>query len=273
MNLGPFVQVCQLYLELLVKVHSVQYIAQVIEQQPQSDLPHLHGVGWMKNLPDDTTQLLFSLQQENAFMLTNSQLVPVVGIGRAALTVSTLADDILRQFPQLSPAQSDTVAKLSLSVQQHSCSDRCMNHGIPGQVCKGFFPQLPSLLCMVARTPLLDDPGKERLSAIYGIHTRLQELLRRHTLSRQEDNTATLLSLLRQLGEQPETLPDQSGYTWQSLNFPSTPDFQRLTLRPGHSIAEGESGYFVHQRTEVRSDNCKFHSYCKRTPLDDWSHR
>ena len=50
-------------------------------------------------------------------------------------------------------------------------------------------------------------------------------------------------------------------------------EVQRLTLRPGHSIAEGESGYFVHQRTEVRSDNCKFHRYCKRTPLDDWSHR
>ena len=185
----------------------------------------------MKNLPESTTQLISKLQQENAFALTSSQLAPVVAVGRSALTVSTTADDILSQFPQLSPVQSDTVARMSLSLQQHSCSDRCTNHGIPGQVCKGFFPQLPSLFSLVARTPLLDDPGKERLSTIDGIHTRLQELLRTHTMARQEDNIATLLSLLRQLGEQPVALPDQSGYSWQSLNFASSPDLQAVLLK------------------------------------------
>ena len=114
-------------------------------------MPHLHGVGWMKNLPESTTQLISKLQQENAFALTSSQLASVVAIGRSALTVSTTADDILSQFPQLSPVQSDTVARMSLSLQQHSCSDRCQNHGIPGQVCKGFFPQLPSLFSDLLR--------------------------------------------------------------------------------------------------------------------------
>ena len=184
----------------------------------------------MKNLPETTSQLIGKLQREKAFELTISQLEPVVAIAKSALTVSTSADDILSQFPQLTPEQADKVARMAFSLQQHSCSDGCKNHGIPGQVCKSFFPQLPSLFCLVARTPLLNDPGKERLQAIDGIHTRLQKLLRSHTMSSQEDNTATLLSLLRQLGEQPVTLSDHSGFYWQGLNFPRTPDLKTVLL-------------------------------------------
>ena len=50
-------------------------------------------------------------------------------------------------------------------------------------------------------------------------------------MSSQEDNTATLLSLLRQLGEQPVTLSDHSGFYWQGLNFRRTPDLKTVLLK------------------------------------------
>ena len=45
---------------------------------------------------------------------------------------------------------------------------------------------------------------------------------------------------------------------------------EMLTLQPGKEYAVGEVGYFVHERSGVRYDNCKFHTNCKRTPLADW---
>ena len=44
-----------------------------------------------------------------------------------------------------------------------------------------------------------------------------------------------------------------------------------LTVRPGRTIGDLECGYFVHQKTGVRYDSCKFHTHCKRSPLQDWA--
>ena len=45
-----------------------------------------------------------------------------------------------------------------------------------------------------------------------------------------------------------------------------------LTARSPHAARTEEGkGYFVHERTDVSEDTCKFHNYCRRTPLQNFS--
>ena len=46
---------------------------------------------------------------------------------------------------------------------------------------------------------------------------------------------------------------------------------EMLKLRRGKTKSNGGSGYFVHQKTDVEDNSCRFHPHCKRTPLQDWS--
>ena len=48
-------------------------------------------------------------------------------------------------------------------------------------------------------------------------------------------------------------------------------ELELLTLRPGMSHDDLESaGYFVHQKSSTRYDNCMGHTNCRRSPLQDW---
>ena len=51
----------------------------------------------------------------------------------------------------------------------------------------------------------------------------------------------------------------------------STEEDKMLKLRRGKTKPNTGSGYFVHQKTEVEDASCRFHTHCKRTPLQDWS--
>ena len=45
-----------------------------------------------------------------------------------------------------------------------------------------------------------------------------------------------------------------------------------LSTRSGHADqVQEDAGYFVHERTDVQDDNCKYHNFCKRTPLQNFS--
>lgn len=48
-------------------------------------------------------------------------------------------------------------------------------------------------------------------------------------------------------------------------------ELELLTLRPGmqHDFLESD-GYFVHQKSDTRYDNCMGHTHCRRSPLQDW---
>ena len=229
MNVGPHMRVNQNIIFVLCII--ISSLLQVIEQQPHSDLPHLHGVGWSKDVQEDTANLINRLQQEDGYLLSQQELEPLLSLGNSTITVSTEADDILKQFPQLSRAQCVKVGRLAQTVQQHDCKPSCEEHDIPGQKCKGFYPKLPCLFSLVAKTPLLDNLGKERLESIYGIHTRLQGLLRTTRVKTLEDNTDALLSLLKQLGDQPLPLPAEAGYTWHGLTFLRSLDLQTVLLK------------------------------------------
>ena len=45
-----------------------------------------------------------------------------------------------------------------------------------------------------------------------------------------------------------------------------------LNVRSGHVATVDEAtGYYVHERTDKLDDNCKFHKYCRRSPLQNFS--
>ena len=43
-----------------------------------------------------------------------------------------------------------------------------------------------------------------------------------------------------------------------------------LILRPGYGLESVEDTYFVHEKTEVADDNCMFHNFCRRSPLENY---
>ena len=202
--------------------------SQVIEHQTHTGRGHHHGVGWARNLSPSAVQLFHRLQKEDAHQLGRGDLEPVVAIGRASITVSTLPEDIVQQFPKLSLLQATEAGRLALAHQWHHCTKSCESSVFPGQQCNKFFPQLPSLFPLVATTPLLTKEGQQRLEAIYEIHTRMQNLLRNRNVTPEEDRVATLLNLLKRLANPPEQLPNEEGFTWHGVVFPNNPQLQRF---------------------------------------------
>lgn len=123
------------------------------------------------------------------------------------------------------------VARLAMLHQQHRCTSLCESSVFPGQQCNKFFPRLPSLFCLVARTPFLDKEGQRRLDNIYDIHVKLQNCLRELCIGPEHNNTATLVSLLEKVANPPETLPNDAGFTWGGVAFPNGPVMQYVHQR------------------------------------------
>ena len=48
---------------------------------------------------------------------------------------------------------------------------------------------------------------------------------------------------------------------------------ERLTLRPGQEIEQGQGDHWVHRRTGRRNGSCPYHQYCDRSPLAECSQR
>ena len=201
----------------------IRCVVQVIEHQAHTGRPHHHGVGWARNLPPATSTLFERLQKGNAYQLQPEELQPVIDVAKAAITVSTVEEDILLQFPKLRRSLAKEVARLAILHQQHRCSNLCQSSLFPGQECNKFFPMLPSLFCLVARTPLLDKTGSKRLEDIYAIHVRLQKLLRELSIGPHHSSIAILLSLLKKLGEPPSSVANGGGLTWCGVTFPDGP--------------------------------------------------
>ena len=205
--------------------------SQVIEHQPQTGRPHHHGVGWARNLPTDVVRLMERLQQEDASELSCEDLEPVLVVAKAAVTVSTRAEDIMQQFPKLNHARAAEVGRLALLHQHHSCTSLCKSSEFAGQLCNKFFPQLPSLFCLVARTPFLNKEGQKKVEDMYAIHVKIQQQLRNHSIVPGQNNTATLVTLLETVADPPQPLPNDEGFTWQGVVFPNGPVLHNMHQR------------------------------------------
>ena len=185
-------------------------------------------MGWARDLSSTTTDLLNRLQNEDAHQLEYWELDPVVSLGKAAVTVATVDSDLSLQFPKLTPSMAKEATRLAVLHQQHHCSSLCKVSLFPGQDCNKFFPRLPSLLCLVARTPLLNKEGQSKMANIYAIHVRLQRYLRGLSSSPEHNQVASLLSLLKKVADPPEVLPSNKGFTWGGVIFPYGPLMQYM---------------------------------------------
>ena len=114
---------------------------------------------------------------------------------------------------------------MALDLQVHSCSPSCQKRIPPeGQLCSMFFPKLPTLIALVATTPLLKCEQDElRLETITMFHNRVQGQIRTEAnnpdgllFGGDDEPITSLCSLIRKVTEPPE--PNEEG----GFNFAGT---------------------------------------------------
>ena len=212
-------------------------------------MPHHHGVGWARRLDPRLSSLLEGLQKGKANGLTREELHPIVELGEKNATVSMCPTMLKTQFPSLSMEQAEEVSRLALELQVHSCSQSCQRR-IPfeGQMCSMFFPKMPTLIALVATTPLLkSEQDKLRLETITLFHEKVQKQIRTEAmdpnglLSGEAGSPITLLcSLVRKVTAPP--VPDGNGnFFFAGILVPRGPEtigLQRDLLKLGVHIGE-----------------------------------
>ena len=192
-------------------------------------------------IPDNQVPISCHLRGQSPGNLSRNDLEPITAVGTKSVTVSTDPVTILDQFPNLTASQATEAGRLAKTHQQHQCTESCLNSVFPGQTCKKFFPQLPSLFPLVAKTPLLTRKGQQRLDDIYAIHTKLQGFLRNNNATHEEDRVTALVHLLERLGSPPSSLPQGEGFTWQGVVFANNPELQGLRHECGqYGRTQGE---------------------------------
>ena len=211
-----------------------------VKEASKSGLTHSHGLGWRKEVeqgPDSMSSLLGRLQ-EGAGDLTREEQGRVVELGRGAITVTTSATDLARQFPDFTPQEAEDVVALARRHQVHTCTHHCSGSSHPGQQCSQYFPRPPSLLSLLAmRPPLLTDEQKARLKSLEKIAESVRQLLHglpdRLQPDQEDDDVASLLSLLHQVADLPVLLLE-GGFFWAGVVFPPSQELDYLLQKFSH---------------------------------------
>ena len=175
-----------------------------------------------------------SCQARQSGGLSREDFQGVVDLATSILTV-TLSPGVLHaQFPALSPILSIEAVGLARKFQVHTCTEFCTSSNPEDQLCKEWFPRLPSVFALVARTPLADCKNDAAmLEKFERIHLQVQRLLRDaqarvylHPPGTDLDALVALLGMVS-VNDQPLRLED-GGYTWAGTTFPNGPQLTRL---------------------------------------------
>ena len=129
---------------------------------------------------------------------------------------------------------SNSQRQSSLSPFHLGCTDFCASSSPEDQLCKEWFPRLPSVFALVARTPVTGCKNDEAmLQRFERIHLQVQRLLRDawarvylHPPGTDIDALVALLEMVS-VNDQPLRLED-GGYTWAGTTFPNGPQLTRL---------------------------------------------
>ena len=212
-------------LQQLSKMDVIHY-ERVTEVSSQSSLPHSHWLCWGAV---GLSALLARLQKGDT-SLVREDLDPVVDLARTTITVSLRAADLLQQFTHLTQQESQNAVTLARAYQVHQCTPHCTSSYPPGQKCSQFFPKLPSLFHLQSRRPdLASDAKKRGFTGLWGLHERIQQLLRQlpHPGALGQDPVQSLLALLRQLDSHPVFL-ESGDYEWAGLKIRQSRELERL---------------------------------------------
>ena len=203
------------------------------EVQGRSGLAHLHAVLW-RPVSSDVSSVMERCQARQSGGLSREDFQGVVDLATSILTV-TLSPGVLHaQFPALSPILSIKAVGLARKFQVHTCTEFCTSSSPEDQLCKEWFPRLPSVFALVARTPLADCKNDAAmLEKFERIHLQVQRLLRDaqarvylHPPGTDLDALVALLGMVS-VNDQPLRLED-GGYTWAGTTFPNGPQLTRL---------------------------------------------
>ena len=221
----------------------------VTEVQGWSGLAHLHAVLW-RPISSDVSSVMERCQAGESGGLSRQDFQGVVELATSILTV-TLSPGVLHaQFPALSVQQATEAVRLASKFQLHACSAFCTSSFPEDQLCKEWFPRLPSVFALVARTPLAGCKNDEAmLNKFERIHLQVQRLLRNAQRGVYIHPSGTdLHALVVLLGEvsvndQPVLLED-GGYTWAGTTFPIGPQLTRL-INDCRTLEVGEAGAVI----------------------------
>ena len=119
----------------------VDFYTRVTEFQSNTGFPHVHAIRY-RHLSTRVDNLLGLLQGGN--WLTEVELEPLLELAVGAVTASTGADDLLDQFPGLTPALAVRAAEAAKKYQVHvRCTESCVpGRGDTDQTCRFYFPAL-----------------------------------------------------------------------------------------------------------------------------------
>ena len=129
---------------------------------------------------------------------------------------------------------SNSQHQSSLSPFHLGCTDFCASSRPEDQLCKEWFPRLPSVFALVSRTPLAGCKNDgAMLEKFERIHLQVQRLLwdaqarvYLHPPGTDLDALVALLGMVS-VNDQPLRLED-GGYTWAGTTFPNGPQLTRL---------------------------------------------
>lgn len=187
-----------------------------------------------RHLPPQTHYLLGRLQSGDC--LTEDQLQPLLELAVGAVTASTSAEDLLDQFPALTPELAAQTAMMAKKYQVHMhCTESCVPDSMGSdQTCRFFFPRLPSLFHLMARCPVQrTNEQKRALASIESLHRKVQGQLRLfqgEDVPQEQDTAESLVDLLNQAaGGGPVELPQAPGvFLWANMIFENIPETRAM---------------------------------------------
>ena len=143
-------------------------------------------------------------------------------------------DSCARESGGLSREDFKGVVELATSPFHLGCTDFCASSSPEDQLCKEWFPRLPSVFALVSRTPLAGCKNDgAMLEKFERIHLQVQRLLwdaqarvYLHPPGTDLDALVALLGLVS-VNDQPLRLED-GGYTWAGTTFRNGPKLTRL---------------------------------------------
>jgi hypothetical protein len=170
----------------------------------------------------DLSTLLGRLQSGD-WTLTDADLAPVLELATGAVTASSCPYDIMEQFPSFSQDKAEKVAAYVNKYQVHSCTSSCATSIPTGQLCRHFFPRMPSFFHIIARCPnTWLEESRVELSIVENFHMCVQEELRNVENRAQLEEFDTPEGLVRLLTRAAGGTPTEKegvpgAYSWASM--------------------------------------------------------
>ena len=188
---------------------------------------HLHGVAWRK-MDDETDEIFDKLHKNQA--ITHREKMHVSELADTLISVSTDSSYIKRTFPNLSEEKAESIARLAVKYQEHTCTSKCESD--VKLDCWYNYPQEPSAVTLVSSPPDKILLGKEVFENLVAQADAVKEAVKsvlRKIRVNGDSSPTNMKSLLEAALDKFVMLEDDKGFQWRGGVFP-------LILSSSHSV-------------------------------------